>query len=201
MDPPSPVQLRVHRGETAVTEVKITPRAGLDVKLSEPKPGQPWMKAELIPPAAKDPKKAYRLKLKLGPCDRSADVVGSVTLRTTSKLLPSTSVVAVGLQLEGPVASPSEVLFSNIPVGNAGDRVTNLQVFSRGSGDFKILGAKCTIAGLEPKVDVGTAGRLYNINLVRKAPLKSGRAVGKLEIRTDAAKYPILTVPIDVTVS
>jgi hypothetical protein len=201
MDPPSPIQLPVHRGATASTEVKITPRAGLDVKLSDPKGAQPWVKAQLLPPAPGDRKKSYRLKIQVGPCDRSADMVGTVTLRTTSKILPMTSVVAVALQLDGVVASPSEVLFSNLPSGQAGDRVTNFQVFTRGTADFKILSAKCSLPDLEPKVEVGTAGRLYNISLLRKGSLKSGRATGKLEIRTNVQKYPVLTVPIDVTVS
>jgi hypothetical protein len=201
MFPPSPVQLMVHRGDTVTTEVKITPRPGTNIVLSEPKAAQPWVKAELIPPAAKDRNKTYRLKLKLGPCNRSADTVGSVTIKTSSKLLPMTSVVAVGLQLDGPVASPSEVLFSSIQSGKAGDQITNLQVFTRSTTNFKILSTRCTLPGLEPKVEAGTPGRLYGIKLLRKEALKPGRATGRLEIRTDVPKYPVLTVPIDITVS
>ena len=201
MDPPSPVQIPAHRGQTVSTEVKITPRVGTNIKLSDPKPAQPWVKTQLIPPAAGDAKGSYRLKVQVGPCDRSADMVGTVTLKTSSKLLPMTSVVAVALQLEGVVASPSEVLFSNLPAGQKGDQITNFQVFTRGGNDFKILGTKCSLAGLQPEVTVSTPGRLYGISLKRNDTLKSGRATGKLEIKTNSPKTPVLTVPIDITVS
>lgn len=201
IEPPSPVQIPVHRGETVTREVRLTPRKGSGIKLSEVKVGSPIIKAALTPPPASDPEGSYRLKMTLGPCPPAVDVNGVVMIRTSSAQMPITNVVAVGLQLDGPVASPREILFSSIPSGNAGDPLTNLQVYTRGGGNFKVTGVNCTLPELQTQMKTDTPGRLYVLTVSRKHPLKPGRRLGELVIRTDDPKTPQLKVPIDLTVN
>lgn len=196
-DPPSPVQLQVHRGETARQIVRITPREGIELLPGQPVVSEPYLKAKLTP--AGDGK-SHLLSLELGPCNDSLDLVGKVTLRTTSPKLPTTSVIAVALQLDGPVASPQQIMFSSMESGEAGGEVTRLQVFCRSGASFNVLSARVTIPQLTAEVTADAPGRLYGIKLVRKGPLRSGRAAGKVEIGTDHAKYPTLSVPVDITV-
>lgn len=197
VDPPSPLQIPVHRGQVVRRLIRLTPREGISLAPGAPEVNAPHMKAELKP--AGDGR-GHLLALTLGPCNESVDLVGKVSLKTTSPKLPLMNVVAVALQLDGPVVSPREVLFSSIESGAAGGDVTRLQVFSRSGADFKVLEAKCTVPGLESRVETDTAGRLYNVRLVRSGPLRSGRATGKIVIRTDDPKYSQLSVPVDITV-
>jgi hypothetical protein len=201
MDPSSPVQIPVHRGQVVDRLVRLTPRKGSGIVLSEPKSASPLLKAVLVPPKASDPEGSYLLKLKLGPCKATADVSAVVMIKTTSQQLPIANVVAVGLQLEGALASPSQVLFSSTPSGAAGEQLTNLQVYTRSSTDFKVTRVRSSLPELEAKVQTDTPGRLYSLRVVRKQPLKSGRHTGELEILTSDPKTPRIAVPIDITVS
>ncbi|MGV3724509.1 MAG: DUF1573 domain-containing protein [Actinomycetota bacterium] len=196
-DPPSPLQLQVHRGETAHQIVRITPREGIELVPGQPEVSAPYLKAKLAP--AGDGK-SHLLTLAMGPCNESLDLVGKVTLRTTSTKMPTTSVIAVALQLDGPVASPAQILFSSMESGEAGGEITRLQVFSRGGEDFNVRSVRVTIPGLTAEVTEDTPGRLYGVKLVRKGPLRSGRVTGKVEVHTDHPKYPLLSVPVDLTV-
>jgi hypothetical protein len=201
MDPPSPIQIPVHQGQTVTRMVRLTPRKGSGLVLSEPKTASPILKAVLSPPAAADPTGSYQLKLTLGPCKGAADLSAAVMIKTTSEKLPITSVVAVGLQLDGPLVSPAQILFSTIPSGEAGSQLSNLQIFTRGGAEFKVTGVRSSLPELEPKVHAETTGRLYSLQVFRKKPLKPGRHTGQIEIKTNDPKTPRLTVPIDITVS
>lgn len=197
VEPPSPLQLQVHRGETVRKVVKLTPREGISISPDPPVVSAPYVKAKLSP----DPDgKSHRLELTMGPCNESSDMVGRVSVKTTSPKLPLMSVVAVALQLDGPVASPSRVVFASVASGSAGEDLSRLQVFTRGAAEFRVVEARCTIPELKAEVETDTAGRLYNVRLVRSAPLKSGRITGKVVIRTDAPKYSELSIPVDLTV-
>lgn len=196
-DPPSPLQLQVRRGETARRTVRITPREGITLTPGQPEVSAPYLKARLKP--AGDGK-SHLLELAMGPCNQSLDLVGKVTLRTNSPKLPVTSLIAVALQLDGPVASPQEILFSSMESGEAGGEITRLQVFSRSGDEFKILSARVTIPGIAVTVTADSPGKLYGIKLARSGPLKSGRATGKVDVVTDHPKYPTLSVPVDLTV-
>jgi len=197
MDPTSPMQLQVHRGGTARQRMRITPIEGIQLKPGQPEVSGPNLKARLSP--AGDGK-SYLLDVTMGPCNESLDQVGKITLRTTSPKIPSTTVIVVALQLDGPVASPREVLFSSIESGKAEDEVTRLQVFSRSSRGFKLISARVTVPGLMADVVPDTPGRLYSIRLLRKGPLKSGRATGEVQIVTDDPEFPTVSVPVDITV-
>lgn len=201
MEPPSPLQIPVHRGEIVSREMRLTPRKGSGIVLSEPKAASPLVKAVLVPPKKTDPEGSYLLKLTLGPCNRPADVSGAVRIKTTSPQMPIANVVAVGLQLDGVLASPSEILFSAIPSGNPGDQVSNLQIFTRTDKEFKVTGVRCSIPELDPQLKSETPGKLYSLRILRKQPLKPGRNTGQIELQTSDPNTPRLTVPIDVTVN
>jgi len=201
MDPPSPVQIPVHQGQVINRLVRLTPRKGSGIVLSHPKTASPLLKAVLVPPMASDPAGSYLLKLSLGPCKGAADVSAVVMIQTTSKQMPIANVVAVGLQLDGAVVSPSQILFSTIPSGEAGAQLSNLQVFTRGSKEFTVTGVHSTLPELEAKLATQSPGRLYSLQVLRKQPLKPGRHTGQLEIKTNDPKTPRLIVPIDITVS
>lgn len=201
IEPPSPVQIPVHRGQTVTREVQLTPRQGSGIQLSDVKVGSPIVKATLIPPPASTPEGPYRLKMTLGPCPPAIDVSGVVTIRTSSPQMPIANVVAVGLQLDGPVVSPREILFSAIPSGEAGAQLTNLQVFTRSGEAFEIKGVKCSLPELEAKLKAESPGRLYSLTVTRKQPLKPGRRQGEIVILTSNPTTPRLTVPIDLTVN
>jgi len=57
-----------------------------------------------------------------------------------------------------------------------------------------------TVPGLMADVVPDTPGRLYSIRLLRKGPLKSGRATGEVQIVTDDPEFPTVSVPVDITV-
>ena len=201
IDPPSPVQIPVHRGEVVNRVVRLTPRKGSGIVLSQPKSASPLLKAVLVPPVAADPAGSYLLKLTLGPCKGNGDVSAAVMIRTNAQQLPIANVVAVGLQQDGTLASPSSIMFSSTPSGAAGDQLTNLQVFTRSSKEFKVTRVQCSLPELQTRVHTESPGRLYSLRVLRKQPLKSGRHTGQLEILTTDPKSPRITVPIDITVS
>lgn len=201
MDPPSPVVIPLHAGEVVNRLVRLTPRKDSGIVLSNPKVMSPLLKAVLAPPVAGDPTGSYLLKLTLGPIPRMADVSAAVMLKTTSEQLPLVSVVAVGQQLDGPLASPAQILFSTLPSGEAGAEVSNLQVFTRSGTAFQVTGVQCTLPELAVKLHNESPGRLYSLRVYRKKSLKPGRHTGQIILKTDDRKSPRLTVPIDITVS
>jgi hypothetical protein len=195
-DPQSPLVINTKRGETYTRDLRLIPRPGHSVSISNPVSDSPFVKATLGSP---DRDRAYPLHLKIGPMIQTGDLTARIELATTEPKVPELPVIIVALAQNGPVVSPRELSVSTVSPAHQGKELTRLQVFTRG-GELRILSVNTGNPGLEAEIKPESAGHFYDVVLRYAGGWKSGPVAARIKIRTDDRSAPVLTVPFSATV-
>jgi hypothetical protein len=199
MQPGSPLVLQYARGKTYQREIRLTPRPDSPLGLSNARSTSPLVKAVLVPPAAGDRARTYRLRLTIGPCDQPGDFNATVKMDTTEQRLGERWYAVVGLALSGPVASPREVFLASVRPTGPGQELARVQVFSR-TGSLRLKGVETGSRLLRATVETHSPSHAYEVRLSATGRLKSGPLQTTLRIRTDDPSVPVLSVPFSATV-
>lgn len=198
MDPCSPLQLFYRPGQVYRKTVRLTPRAGSKLGLSNPSTNSPLIKARLDPPAAGDSKRAYTLHLTIGPRAQPGDFSATVKVQTTEPSYSEAWLAVTGLAEIGPVVNPSEISLPTVRPGPEGQEVARLQVFTR-RGRLKLLSVNTGTPALRAERVEKTPGYFYEVSLRTTALWKSGVIASTIQVRTDDPKTPVVKVPFHAT--
>ncbi len=199
MEPRSPLMLPFEHGGRYEKEVLLVPRAGSHLGLSSPRCDRPFVHAQLVPPGGSDPKRAYRLRLTIGPVARSGDFTATVKLTTSEPKMPEAWFVIAGLAKSGPVVSPDRIVVPARRAGALGGELARLQVFTR-TGPMKVLGVETGSAHLKAELTAKTPGHFYEVAVRPAGTLPPGILRATLRVRTDDPETPVVTVPFSMTI-
>lgn len=194
MDPPNPLQLYYQPGQVYRKTVRLTPRAGSSMGLSNPTSTSPLVKARLVPPAAGDESRTYMLHLTIGPRKEPGDFRAMVKVQTTERRLPEAWLAVSGLAESGPVVTPSDILLSTVPAGAPGREVAQLQVFTR-RGTMKLISVDTGTPALKAEIRATVPGSSYDVTLRSTGRWKSGIIESTIKVRTDDRTAPVMLVP------
>jgi hypothetical protein len=197
---PGVVEALYRRGEVLHREARLVPRPGSDLRVLKVVSPSPLVKARLVPPAAGDPERAYRLLLEIGPCRGPGDRRVAVRIFTSAPQMPETMLAVAMLAQEGVVVTPPQVVVANLTAGMGGQAAGSVRVFTR-SGSLRILGVEVEPPRLRAEVREQDPGRAYQVDLTYAGGWQPGPAAAKIRIRTDDPVTPVLTVPFRTVVS
>jgi hypothetical protein len=170
--------------------VKVeSPWPYLDVSFAEAK------EAERVADA---PGKQWRVRMHLSNQAEVGPLADYVTVHTThpkQKLvqIPVSGFVRPAIHVTPPVAD-----FGRVEVKEPLRKSLNVRAFSTEA--VKVLGVEDDLAALDSSVETIQEGREYQIRLVLKPEIGKGPFTGKLKIRTDSPKTPLIEVELKGTV-
>lgn len=189
-------------------EFRMRPREDRRTQSLSIKTVSAGVKAELVAPQPSDPNREWVLKVRIPPRKSPGDVLGTIEVRTKDTAQPQLQLWATGEAQSGPVANPLEIEMSAITLTNAKNELARVLVSSR-AGPVQVVGVETGNPKVTSVVTPGTAAAaqsagavvgqaLVSVRLTPEA--QAGEYAGKLVIRTDDRKFPVLTVPYKVTV-
>lgn len=195
IDPPTPLMLQYHLGETIRREIRLVPREGSTVTFSRADSNSPLVKAS-VEGSRSDAAHPGRLRLEVGPLPGPGDVVVTVNVATSEPRIPLLPVVAVLMALEGPVVSPTRIAVASLGADEVGKELSPLTVATRAS-HLTLLGIDTGNPGIRAEpVEKGTLpGHAYAFVLRYAGGWKAGPVETTLRVRTDDPNFPEVKVP------
>jgi hypothetical protein len=94
--------------------------------------------------------------------------------------------------------TPQVADFGTIELKEPTKKVINIRNFA--TEPIKVTGVEETVKGIDAKLEPLNDGREYQVQLTLSPELAKGAFEGKLTIRTDSAKMPVLEVPLKGTI-
>lgn len=199
VEPRGQVVVPVQPGAAARREIRLTPRAGSRLRITKAVSDTSLVKAVLVPPAAGDRSRTYRLKLTLGPHAQPGDFGGTVHLTTTQRDVEDWPITVRGQAASGPVVIPQRVLLPIVRREEAAGNLARLRVFNR-SGAIRVLSVETGTPRLKAEVEPTATNRSHRVIVRASGRLSPGTLATTLRIRTDDARFPVVSVPFHATV-
>ncbi len=192
LDPPSPLLVPYERGKTYRRTVRLLPRAGTNARATVVVRAAAPVKATLRAPDPKDPLRAQRLDLVIGPNPNAGDFTAQVQLATNQEKLPQVTLEVVGQARTGAVVTPPDLYFGSVAPGTP-KALGNLNVFTRDQQrGLRVLGVETSDPKVRADFQTIAAGRFYTVTLHYQGGWPRGVASGTLTIRTDDKEAPLL---------
>ena len=107
--------------------------------------------------------------------------------------IPVTGFVRPMIAVTPPVAD-----FGTLEIKEPTKKVINIRNFA--TEPIKVTGVEDSVKGIEAKLESLNEGREYQVQLTLSPELAKGAFEGKLTIRTDSAKVPVLEIPLKGTI-
>lgn len=200
VEPSLLVQVPYRAGETYQKEVTLIPRQGSGLKITGVSSSTRLIRTTLEQPAPDDPRRAYRLKMTIGPWEGPGDWDARVRFKTSEPKLPQWFIAVSGQALEGPVVAPREIYLPTVPRRNLeGKQLARIQVLTR-EPKLRVLKVETGTPLLTASVVAKIPDRVYEITLQGAGEWKSGEMEATIRLTTDHKTYPTITVPFHATV-
>ncbi len=197
-EPTNPVQLPLPLGKPLVAEVRLTPRPGVALTLSNPTADDPTARLELIPPAGTG--RTYRLKLRAGPWPGAGDHSIQVQVACSHPGLGEVRLHVSGLAESGPVLSPERLYLPIFRKEQVGREIGTVVLFTRrGRVDLKRI--ECTLPGVRTEKLSADAPNFHPIKLTYTGGWAPGSLKGQLTLHLADRRFPRLSVPISIIVN
>lgn len=193
-EPSAALELSYRPGAVYRKEVSVRTRPGL--RLGAPQPRDPRVRAKLTP--AGQPGQ-YRLRLTLGPFPGPGDYFLNVAVPTSDPKLPRATLTVTARAAEGPVVLPRELFLPALTPGREGEEILRAVVYARGK-PLRILGVETGDPAVQVEVREQERERSFELAIRYRGGWKPGVVQRTLRVRTSDPHFPVVSVPLHVTV-
>ena len=142
--------------------------------------------------------KQWRIEMKLSNDAKVGPLAEYVTVHTNHPKQKIVQIPVTGFVRPMIAVTPQVADFGTIELKEATKKVINIRNFA--TEPIKVTGVEETVKGIEAKLEPLNDGREYQVQLTLSPELAKGSFEGKLTIRTDSAKMPVLEVPLKGTI-
>lgn len=142
--------------------------------------------------------KQWRVEMKLGNDAKVGPLAEYVTVRTNHPKQKVVQIPVTGFVRPVVAVTPQVADFGTIELKEPTEKVINVRNFA--TEPIKVIGVEESIQGIDVKLQPLNEGREYQVQLTLQPELPKGTFDGKLTIRTDSAKVPVLEVPLKGTI-
>ena len=142
--------------------------------------------------------KQWRVEMKLGNDAKVGPLAEYVTVRTNHPKQKVVQIPVTGFVRPVVMVTPQVADFGTLEIKDATQKVLNVRNFA--TEPIKVTGVEENIPGIDVKLQPLNEGREYQVQLTLNPSLPKGNFDGKITIRTDSAKVPVLEVPLKGTI-
>lgn len=142
--------------------------------------------------------KQWRVEMKLGNDAKVGPLAEYVTVRTNHPKQKIVQIPVTGFVRPVVAVTPQVADFGTVELKEPMEKVINVRNFA--TEPIKVTGVEESIQGIDVKLQSLNEGREYQVQLTLNPNLPKGAFDGKLTIRTDSAKVPVLEVPLKGTI-
>lgn len=142
--------------------------------------------------------KQWRVEMKLSNDAKVGPLADYVTVHTNHPKQKIVQIPVTGFVRPTIAVTPQVADFGTIELKEPMKKVINIRNFA--TEPIKVTGVEETVKGIEAKLEPLNDGREYQVQLTLSPELAKGSFEGKLTIRTDSAKVPVLEVPLKGTI-
>ena len=142
--------------------------------------------------------KQWRVEMKLGNDAKVGPLAEYVTVRTNHPKQKVVQIPVTGFVRPVVAVTPQVADFGTLEIKDATQKVLNVRNFA--TEPIKVTGVEENIPGIDVKLQPLNEGREYQVQLTLNPSLPKGNFDGKITIRTDSAKVPVLEVPLKGTI-
>jgi uncharacterized protein DUF1573 len=142
--------------------------------------------------------KQWRLEMKLSNDAKVGPLAEYVTVHTNHPKQKLVQIPVTGFVRPMIAVTPQVADFGTLEVKEPTKKVINIRNFA--TEPIKVTGVEESVKGIEAKLQPLDEGREYQVQLTLSPELAKGSFEGKLTIRTDSAKMPVLEVPLKGTI-
>jgi hypothetical protein len=179
-------------------EVALIPEPGGDTRLRGASSSSPAVHAELVPPAAADKRRRYRLLLTIDTRKSEEDLAATVKVATTNPHVDFVSVYVTAQSLEGVLVQPREFKMKVGEGGQDGRDLGGVQIMER-DRSVRILGAETGDARLT--AGVVERSNCFWVMLRQRGLWQPGVIQGEAQVRTNDSRSPIIRIPYEITIT
>jgi hypothetical protein len=142
--------------------------------------------------------KQWKVEMKLSNDAKVGPLAEYVTVHTNHPKQKIVQIPVTGFVRPTVAVTPQVADFGTIDLKEPTKKVINIRNFA--TEPIKVTGVEDSVKGIEVKLEPLDEGREYQVQLTLSPALAKGAFEGKLTIRTDSPKVPLLEVPLKGTI-